>query len=322
MAATKLTGPVATLGGKGIDQLRRLFRPGRATPQLMAGIATFLDDQDGGADDRIDAGLEALHLATYLLNEAQGALLPRHRLDRESIERYRALVLPRARSTRKLASQLRYDIEGDTLTRGSHHGKTARYWKPHFIKNKQQIMRAVALMKRRRGRGPGRPRVMVLGAGSCADIPLKEMVAAGCDVTLVDLDEASLKQGITMQLAPAARRHVQLELRDLSEGVVDAVSQAATRVIQQHAAGSAARARAAMNALFKRQRVSVPQLEGESGSICCCRPCSSASCRSSRPRPSAGGSSGASRSRWSTPTPGCWRRATLETSCSTPTSRR
>ena len=48
---------------------------------------------------------------------------------------------------------------------------------------------------------------MALGAGSCADIPLKEMIAFGNDVILVDLDEASLKKGIAMQLKPADRKN-------------------------------------------------------------------------------------------------------------------
>jgi len=105
---------------------------------------------------------------------------------------------------------------------------------------------------------------MALGAGSCADIPLRELVARGNDVILVNLDQASLKKGIAMQLAPQDRRHVRIEIRDLSEGAIDAVSQQAASIIARHARdkGGAARARAELIALFKHQRVSVPQLEG------------------------------------------------------------
>jgi len=105
---------------------------------------------------------------------------------------------------------------------------------------------------------------MALGAGSCADIPLKELVAAGNDVVLVDLDLASLKKGISMQIAPRDRQHVQIELRDLSAGAIDDITGAAAAIIRKNTGRSdgAARARADLIRLFRRQAVSVPQLEG------------------------------------------------------------
>jgi hypothetical protein len=247
-----------------MDAIKRRFRPGHPTPAMVERMATLLDDQAGGADDRVDPGVETLHLAAFLLNAARGELKPAFVPRREAIERYRAKVLPHSPDETRLAAELHYDTEGATMAQRSHHAATAPYWRAHFKINKKNIMRAVALVKRRSAPPGGRPVVMALGAGSCADIPLKEIVAAGCDVILVDLDLPSMKMGIAMQLTPAQRRHVTLETRDLTEGAIHAISTEARRIIERQvkSGGTPGRARAELNALFRRQAVSVPQLEG------------------------------------------------------------
>jgi hypothetical protein len=254
--------PLARLSGKRLGELRALYKKGRDTPRVVKALRTFLDDQDGGAKDRIDAGLETLHLASFLLLDPE-ALRPEHGLSREAVERHRARVLPGSRSVLKLAKELRFDKEGAGLARKSHEEKTAALWKLHFENNKKQILGAASIMKLQRGKASGRPLVVVLGAGSCADIPLKELVAGGQDVILVDLDEASLKKGIAIQVAPADRKHVQIEIRDLSEGAIEEITSEAARILRDHPSrGGAGKARTALTALFHRQRVSVPQLEG------------------------------------------------------------
>lgn len=245
------------LAGKHLPELRALLGKRPDASRLLRGLETFLDDDPGGARDRLDAGHETLGAATYLLLRAPGVL----GLTAEAIEAYRAKARPVATSVVKLARELRFDREGAGLAQRSHQDKTAALWRPHFEQNKQQILSAASVMRLQRGRTPGRPLVVVLGAGSCADIPLRELVAGGHDVVLVDLDEASLRKGIAMQLAPAAREHVRIELRDLSAGAVEAVTREADRIMRARA-GDAARARSELGALFRRQAVPVPQLEG------------------------------------------------------------
>jgi hypothetical protein len=249
--------PLNALTGKRADELRALLAKRPDAAHLLRRITTFLDDDPGGARDRLDAGHETIGAATYLLLRAPGAL----GLTAEAIERYRAKVLPGSRSVQKLARELRFDREGAGLAQRSHHDRTAALWRPHFENNKQQILSAASVMRLQRGRAPGRPLVVVLGAGSCADIPLKELVAGGNDVVLVDLDEASLRKGIALQLAPAERKHVRIELRDLSAGAIEEVTREAGRILKAHPR-DAARARSELVALYRRQRAPVPQLEG------------------------------------------------------------
>jgi len=248
--------PLSWLTGRTRDGLRDLLRPGKDAARLVTGAATFLDDRAGGDDRRIDPGQETLHLARYLLNNV-GALKPAYRLTRAAIER-----LSPTRAPESVARELRFDVEGARLARQSHRDRTARFWKSHFDNNKRRVLAAATIM-RKRWHGTGRPLVMVLGAGSCADVPLRELVTAGNDVILVDLDRPSLLKGIA-QLPPKLRRHVRIELRDLTEGAIDRINREAARIIRRYAkqTGGAARARTELTALFQRQSVDVPQLEG------------------------------------------------------------
>ena len=125
---------VVMLSNSNIAQIQENLFHGRVPSQLMTGITTLLNDQAGGANDKIDAGLETLYLAIYLFNTANSLIDKKRVLSQHSIENYQSKVLPNTQSIRKLATQLKFDEEGAQLAQKSHGEVLAKYWDPHFQK--------------------------------------------------------------------------------------------------------------------------------------------------------------------------------------------
>lgn len=63
------------------------------------------------------------------------------------------------------------------------------------------------------------PGIVVLGAGTCTEVPLTELVRAADEVVLADLDLAAMQQGQREIASPALRRRVRLLQCDISGGV-------------------------------------------------------------------------------------------------------
>jgi hypothetical protein len=71
--------------------------------------------------------------------------------------------------------------------------------------------------------GPGLiPRVAILGAGACTELPLEEIAQRTEEVALVDLDEFALQQA-RRQLRPALQGRVRLVIADVTGGVSESL---------------------------------------------------------------------------------------------------
>jgi hypothetical protein len=66
------------------------------------------------------------------------------------------------------------------------------------------------------------PRVAILGAGACTELPLEEIARRAEEVALVDLDEFALQQA-RRQLNFALQGHVRLVIADVTGGVSEAL---------------------------------------------------------------------------------------------------
>jgi hypothetical protein len=86
-------------------------------------------------------------------------------------------------------------------------------WAGHADASREMILAGLARLQ------PSSARVLVLGAGACLDVPLRELCAAGARVRLVDMDGPALGQAV-QRLPSALRRQVDVRLLDVT-GALD-----------------------------------------------------------------------------------------------------
>lgn len=75
------------------------------------------------------------------------------------------------------------------------HGKAQKIWESHIESNRKAILRAMRIADERHG-GSGPKTAVILGAGTCLDIPLREMIEDGYNAILVDIDRPAMEQAI------------------------------------------------------------------------------------------------------------------------------
>ncbi|MDO8518587.1 MAG: hypothetical protein Q7T11_00300 [Deltaproteobacteria bacterium] len=114
-------------------------------------------------------------------------------------------------------------------------GASRPLWRSHLDQNKSNILQAASEI-RTEGR---RPVAMVLGAGNCIDIPLHELIERGFDVVLVDLDPRGMRRAVKA-LPPDLRRHVTIEVRDVTGNMVLDIAERTDEIIQKAPSAEAA----------------------------------------------------------------------------------
>jgi hypothetical protein len=85
-------------------------------------------------------------------------------------------------------------------------------WAGHAAASREMILAGRARL------GANPPRVLVLGAGACLDVPLRELCQADARVRLVDVDGPALSQAFD-RLPPGLRRQVDVRRLDLTGGL-------------------------------------------------------------------------------------------------------
>ena len=85
-------------------------------------------------------------------------------------------------------------------------------WAGHAAASREMILAGRARL------GAPSPRVLVLGAGACLDVPLRELCEGGGRVRLVDMDGPALSQAVE-RLPPGLRRRVDVRRLDLTGGL-------------------------------------------------------------------------------------------------------
>ena len=256
-----MTFKMDRLAGLDLQGILGLVEEGARNDRLRNQVRTFLNDNPSGDPHKIDEGMEAYSLAQFLtIHYPQALQVP---IPGAQLETYRARFQLPEPARQKRIRWLEVEARGTQLRTVSEERKNT-YWKEHFTTNKRHILEATQELDKRRPTGQGetdpkkRPVVMVLGAGSCADIPLEEL-AKKYRVVLVDIDEASMKVAMA-QLPKNLHQYVSYEVRDLSGGAIFRLSQEVDPIIQTATTGYQAVTR--IQEVFAKTPIPVPVLEG------------------------------------------------------------
>lgn len=256
-----MTFKMDRLAGLDLQGILGLVEEGARNDRLRNQVRTFLNDNPSGDPHKIDEGMEAYSLAQFLtIHYPQALQVP---IPGAQLETYRARFQLPEPARQKRIRWLEVETRGTQLRTVSEERKNT-YWKEHFTTNKRHILEATQELDKRKPTGQGetdpkkRPVVMVLGAGSCADIPLEEL-AKKYRVVLVDIDEASMKVAMA-QLPKNLHQYVSYEVRDLSGGAIFRLSQEVDPIIQTATTGYQAVTR--IQEVFAKTPIPVPVLEG------------------------------------------------------------
>lgn len=117
----------------------------------------------------------------------------------------------------------------------------ADYWQSHIERSQLGILEAARLVRRR-------GTALVLGAGRCWEIPLRELASEFDRVVLVDLDEPSMTAAVST-LPAALQRKVRIRVSDVTS-FAESLMAATARVVEQ--AQTAAEAFVALESLYDR----------------------------------------------------------------------
>ena len=82
------------------------------------------------------------------------------------------------------------------------------YWAPHIEESRRRILQAAKLAQ-------GHSRAVVLGAGSCREIPLEGLAQQFEQVVLVDLDEQSMREAVS-RLSSELQDKVEIRVSDIT----------------------------------------------------------------------------------------------------------
>ncbi len=105
-------------------------------------------------------------------------------------------------------------------------GPNKRAWYQRNSPAHLEQIQALTLAALETQRGPGLiPRVAILGAGACTELPLEEIVQRAEEVALIDLDELALQQA-RRRLSSALQGRVRLIVADVTGGVSEALERA------------------------------------------------------------------------------------------------
>ena len=105
------------------------------------------------------------------------------------------------------------------------------YWAPHIEESRRGILQAAKLAKQR-------SRAIVLGAGSCREIPLKGLAQQFEQVVLVDLDEQSMREAVG-RLPSELQDKVEIRVSDITSFARPMMERVERAVKESHGAEEA-----------------------------------------------------------------------------------
>lgn len=189
-------------------------------PELQESVETFFDDAsrcDGKRDcvESIDSPYEAYSLASYLFLNWNDHL--RQPIRREDLTKHREEQILPLSQEKPAIEHLQAEKRGELLRRNAEEFRQS-FWRSHLEKNRAAILSSLERFEALHPEAREPRRIMILGAGSCADIPLEEL-ARRFEVILVDIDGPSMDIA-RARLPEELRPHVTVEVRDLSGGTV------------------------------------------------------------------------------------------------------
>jgi len=175
---------------------------------------------------------------------------------------------------RRVIGRLKFEKLGRVLSSGS----TSEAWQLHLKTNRGHILNAMKIADKGLDHKKKKTAV-VLGAGSCMDIPLKELVLDGYHVILVDLDRPSMEAAVRKLSKDLADEipskedranfideHVSLEVRDLTDGALNKITYKVELSLRK-SGGSARESAAAFSDEFsefaRKYEPPVPDLTGD-----------------------------------------------------------
>ena len=105
------------------------------------------------------------------------------------------------------------------------------YWAPHIEESRRGILQAAKLAKQR-------SRAIVLGAGSCREIPLEDLAQQFEQVVLVDLDEQSMREAVG-RLPSELQDKVEIRVSDITSFARPMMERVERAVKESHGAEEA-----------------------------------------------------------------------------------
>jgi hypothetical protein len=234
---------------------------GPLTAEMQAAVATFFDDDarcNGHPDcvESIDTLVEARSLAGYLRLHWNDRL--RRPISSQDLMRYRDMVVLPDSQVSSGITRLQAEERGDLLRRNTEEFRQS-FWRSHLERNRAAILSGLRRFESERGTIPDGHTVMILGAGTCADIPLRQL-AQRFEVILVDIDAPSMQRARDA-LPAELRQRVTLEVRDLSGGIVVRHSGAFEDIVTSSRTSSEAMERLAAH--MESAVIPTPMLEGD-----------------------------------------------------------